>query len=315
MKRFRKLLAVMLCLAMLVSLAAACGDKKDDANEGEVEEIKMYLITMDSQDQHWLAVDQGAKDMAKGLAGVEVVFQAPDVKDGSKQIEIINNAVADNAKAILLAATDPQNVGQAVQNAMDKGVKVIYVDSPADVPVVSTLSTNNYNAGQMAGQEMLKHFEQMGVTSGAIGIVGVSTATNSTVNREQGFISQFEGTDFEILEPMYADGDAAKSQDLAVNLINANSNLVGIFGSNEGSSTGVGNAIKDTGNIDTIVGVGFDKSNTLETLVNEGALEATMIQNPYTMGYLGVAQAYAAVKGYPTGPAVIDTGVGMLLPK
>jgi ribose transport system substrate-binding protein len=37
-----------------------------------------------------------------------------------------------------------------------------------------------------------------------------------------------------------------------------------------------------------------------------------MAQNPFTMGYLGVAQAYAALNDLSTGPAVIDTGVAIL---
>ena len=37
-----------------------------------------------------------------------------------------------------------------------------------------------------------------------------------------------------------------------------------------------------------------------------------MAQNPYTMGFLGVAEAYAAINGLSTGPAVIDTGVAVL---
>jgi ribose transport system substrate-binding protein len=40
-----------------------------------------------------------------------------------------------------------------------------------------------------------------------------------------------------------------------------------------------------------------------------------MAQNPYTMGYLGMAQAVAALNGYSTGPAKIDTGVAVLTKK
>jgi ribose transport system substrate-binding protein len=37
-----------------------------------------------------------------------------------------------------------------------------------------------------------------------------------------------------------------------------------------------------------------------------------MAQNPFTMGYLGVAEAYAAISQLSTGPSVIDTGVSVL---
>ena len=51
-----------------------------------------------------------------------------------------------------------------------------------------------------------------GVKEGKIGIVSVNAATTSTVDRDEGFRSAFEGTAFEILETQYADGDAAKSK-------------------------------------------------------------------------------------------------------
>ena len=45
---------------------------------------------------------------------------------------------------------------------------------------------------------------------------------------------------FELLETQYGEGDAAKSQSIAENYITQN--VVGIFGCNEGSTTGTGNA-------------------------------------------------------------------------
>ena len=50
---------------------------------------------------------------------------------------------------------------------------------------------------------------------------------------------------------------------------------------------------KDTGK--PVIGIGFDKSDAILGLLKSGALKAAMAQNPFTMGYLGVAQAYAAL--------------------
>ena len=55
---------------------------------------------MDSVDQHWVSLKEGAEEEAKA-DGVTVDFMAPDVKDDAKQIECINNAVAGGYDAIL----------------------------------------------------------------------------------------------------------------------------------------------------------------------------------------------------------------------
>jgi len=257
-----------------------------------------------------LTVDQGAKDLA-GALGVDYKFDAPDVKDNAKQIEALNNAVADGASVILLAANDPVAISAAIAEAKANGVQVIYVDSPANEPAICTLSTDNYNAGKLAATTMLAELDAIGAASGKIGIISVNTATNSTMNRENGF-REVIGEDgrFEILVTEYKDGDAAASQEAAQGFIAGNDDLVGIFGANEGSTVGVGNAIKSLN--PAVIGVGFDKSDAIVGLIKDGSLKAAMVQNPYTMGFLGMAQAYAVINGWSTGPATLDTGVAVL---
>ena len=247
--------------------------------------------------------------MAAAL-GLKYKWDAPDVKDNAKQIEAVNNAVADKANLILLAANDPKAISAAVKNAQSKGVKIIYVDSGAEVPAIATLSTNNFQAGALAGKTMIDELKAAGKSAGKIGIVSVNTATNSTMERENGFRGVVSAAGYTILTTEYKDGDAAASQEAATGFISGNGDLVGLYGANEGSTVGVGNAIKASGK--PIIGIGFDKSDAILGLLKSGALKAAMAQNPFTMGYLGVAQAYAALADLSTGPAVIDTGVAVL---
>ncbi|MCH4887955.1 substrate-binding domain-containing protein [Acidaminobacter sp. JC074] len=306
----KKFLTMMLIITLALTAFISCASSNESTGSGDVEEAKLvYLITMDKMDQHWVNVDKGAKVMAEGL-GLKYKWDAPDVKDNAKQIEAVNNAVADNADLILLAANDPQAISEAVKNAKAKGVKIIYVDSAANEPAIATLSTNNYQAGALAGQTMVDELTAAGQTSGKIGIIGVNTATNSTMDRENGFRSVLEAAGYEILTTEYKDGDAAASQESAYGFIVGNEDLVGLYGTNEGSTVGVGNAIKASGK--DIIGIGFDKSDAIQGLLNDGSLKAAMAQNPFTMGYLGVGQAYAALNDESTGPAVIDTGVAVL---
>ena len=266
------------------------------------------LITMDSIDQHWVTLNEGAQKAAAEL-GVDVQFMAPNTKDDAQQIECVNNAVSAGAKAIIVAANGPDSISSALKEAADAGVKIVYVDSPANVEAEATFSTDNKAAGKTAGEEMIKALSDAGITSGAIGIINVNAATDSCVAREEGFRSAFEGSDFELLETQYGEGDAAKSQSIAENYITQG--VVGIFGCNEGSTTGAGNAIKAYGDA-SVVGVGFDKSDAILGLIEGGYLHATMAQNPDVMGYEGVKAAVKAINGEELGGVVTDTGVSVL---
>ena len=262
---------------------------------------------MDSIDQHWVSVDAGAQKAAEEL-GVTYQWMAPDKKDDAQQIERVNNAIAAGADAIVIAANGPDAVTAALEEAQAEGIKIVYVDSPANLEAEATFSTDNEAAGKLAGEEMLKELEAQGITEGSIGIVNVNASTDSALKREAGFRSAFEGTDFELLETQYGEGDAAKSQDIADNYITQG--VVGIFGTNEGSTVGVGNAIKGAGG--GVIGVGFDKSDAILSLIEDGSLLCAMAQNPDVMGYEGVKAAVAAVKGEEIPETNVDTGVSVL---
>lgn len=268
----------------------------------------IQLITMDQMDQHWANVDKGAQKAVEELGGINYRWNAPSIKDDSQQIECINNAIAQGADAILLAANGPDAVTATLREAESYGIKIIYIDSPANFPAEATFATNNVAAGTTAGNEMIKALEAKGITSGTIGIVSVNTATQSTVDREAGFRAAFEGTGFTLLETQYCDGDASRSKDAAANFITQG--VVGLFGANEGSTVGVGNAIHESG-LD-IVGVGFDKSDMILQLINDGYLLCTMAQNPDVMGYEGMKAAVAVLNGETLTETNVDTGVSVL---
>jgi len=300
----KKTLAILLCLAMMVAMLAGCGGKKEEA---AAESYKIALITMDRVDQHWVTLDEGAMKAAAEL-GVEVVNMSPNAKDDAQQIEQINNAVSSGCQAIVVAANGPDSVSSALKEAAAAGVKIIYVDSPANVEAEATFSTNNKAAGKTAGETMIAELEAKGITEGNVGIVNVNAATDSTVQREAGFREAFEGKGYTLLETQYGEGDAAKSQTIAENYITQG--VVGIFGCNEGSTNGAGNAVKAAAA--NVIVVGFDKSDAIMGLIEDGFILATMAQNPDVMGYEGVKAAVAALKGEALGGAVTDTGVSVL---
>ena len=326
----RKLMAAVLSLGVIASMSAGCSSSAPKATATTAataapaaettaapaaettaaagETYKVYLITMDQMDQHWLTVDSGAQKAVKELGNVDYQWLAPDVKDDAKQIECINNAIAGGAQAILLAANGPDAVTESLKEAVAAGVKIVYVDSAASYPAIQTLATDNKAAGKTAGEEMITALKAAGIEEGKIGIVNVNAATASTVAREEGFRSAFEGTGFTLLETQYGEGDAAKSKDIAANYITQG--VVGIFGANEGSTVGAGNAIQEAG--ETVIGVGFDKSDMIMQLINDGYLLATMAQNPDVMGYEGMKTAVNALSGQDTGAENVDTGVSVI---
>ncbi|MDF2538938.1 MAG: periplasmic binding protein/LacI transcriptional regulator [Herbinix sp.] len=274
-----------------------------------VKNFDIYLITTDEDYQFWQYVNNGAEDMAT-LTGVRYYWRAPDERSPEKQVEIINEAVNSGAEALLVVADDPILISGVIEDAKARGVKVVYVDAPSNEEAITTLSTENYEAGFAAGQIMLSKLTDMGINEGAIGIINIRDKI-TTMQRVEGFRDALaEEPSYNVLEAINTNGEPRSAQLAAEQIIEQNSDLVGLFGTNEGTSQGVGNAIKANDN--RFVGVGFDKSDITLDLLYDGSLKAIIDQNPYTMGYLGMAEAIAAVLGKDTGPDYIDTGFKIL---
>lgn len=321
----RKAMAVLLSAVMVASMVgcsskpaettaaaetqAAAGSEAAETEAAATGEKKIvYLITMDQMDQHWVNVDKGAQKAVAELGNVDYKWIAPDVKDDAKQIECVNNAIAGGAQAIMIAANGPDAITASLKEAEAEGIKIVYVDSPANFEAVATLATDNQAAGKTAGETLIAALKEKGVTSGKMGIIGVNASTDSTVKREAGFRSAFEGTEFELLETQYSDGDAAKAKDIGANYITQG--CVGLFGTNEGSTVGAGNAIQEAGG--DVLAVGFDKSDMILQLIKNGYLVATMAQNPDVMGYEGVKVSADAIDGKTPASKNVDTGVSVL---
>lgn len=269
---------------------------------------RIYLITIDNLDEFWVNIDAGCRKALEEEDQVIYRWLAPDEKDTDKQIAFIRQAIQEKADAILLAANDPDALVEVLEEADNAGIKLVYVDTPANFPAVQTLATDNLAAGRTAGRQMREALLDKGVTSGFIGIVSTNAATGSTLDREDGFRSAFEGTGFTLLDTRYCGGDPELAAQYTQELLAVG--CEGIFGTNEGSTLGVGMGIN--GLHPAAVGIGFDRSPAIEREIADGSLYCTLVQSPEVMGYSGFKAAVAALRGVPAGAGIVDTGVWVL---
>ncbi len=275
-------------------------------------ETKVALITMDQMDVHWVRLHDAAEAKVNELneAGnkIEMDWYAPETKDNAQQIQKIEAAVADGANYIIIACNDGTSANNALQEALDMGIKIIYVDAPATLEASATYATDNFAGGKQAGEYLKKVLDDAGVTEGTIGIVDAQAGVESCQNRYDGFASVFEGTDFVLGERQYSDGDNAKAQELANTLIA--DGVVAIYGTNDGATNGAAAAVADAANNgETIYCVGWDKSDSNIAHVENGELLAFMAQNPNVMGEMAIEAVVSLEQGEDLAGAVVDTGV------
>ena len=128
------------------------------------------------------------------------------------------------------------------------------------------------------------------------------------IQRRDGFVEWMKANapDIELLPVQYGGGDQAKSADIAKSIIQANPDIKGIYGANEGSAVGVIKGVQESGKKGITI-VGFDSGKAQIDAINSGVMAGAITQNPVGMGKELVDSAMKAIKG-ETLPKVIDTG-------
>jgi ribose transport system substrate-binding protein len=129
------------------------------------------------------------------------------------------------------------------------------------------------------------------------------------IDRRDGFLNRMKEQypKIEIVDLQYGAGDQLKSTDIAKAVIQANPDLKGYFGANEGSIIGVLNAVKELGMEGKMVVIGYDAGKQQKDAVRSGVEAGAITQNPVGIGYKCVEAAVKALKGEKV-DKIIDTG-------
>jgi ribose transport system substrate-binding protein len=264
------------------------------------------IVSKGFQHQFWQAVKKGAEGKATEL-GVTVNFEGPENESQvDKQMEMLQAELDKHPAAVCFAALDSKAAVPLLQKFKDQNIPVIGFDSGVDSDIpVTTAATDNLKA---AGTAADKLGEMLG-GKGKVGVIVHDQTSRTGIDRRDGFINEMKAKypDIQIIGPQYGGGDQLKSTDLAKAMIQANPDIAGFFGANEGSAIGVINAVKELNKSGQIKVVGYDSGKAQIDAINSGLMAGAITQNPIGIGEQCVDAAVKAIGGQQL-PKTIDTG-------
>jgi ribose transport system substrate-binding protein len=307
----KKILAGLMLATMLASGGLFAKGSKDASKAADANAPKKYrviLITMDSVNQYWLKMKKGAEDSTAELGNVELTFNAPPGKtDASVQLQMVEDAITKQVDAIMLCPLHADALVPGIDKAHKAGIKVVLLDSSANTENYDAFyATDNGAAARLAADTMAKLINN----TGKIAIENAQAGAFTTGVRESEFKKQMADKypNITIVGTQFDDGDKAKALNNGVDFMTANPDLAGFYTVSENSTLGIGEAVKQKGKSGDIKVVGFDWTDETKTLVEENAIQAVMVQNPYDMGYQGVKACVTLLTGGSV-PRYTDTGV------
>lgn len=257
----------------------------------------------------WRTVQAGALQ-AGGEFSAEILWNGPAKEtDRAGQIAIVEDFISAKVDALVMAACDAKALVPTVQRALEAGIPVITIDSGiATDDALSFVATDNVKGAEQAGDELARLIGE----EGKVGLIPFIKGAATSDMREEGFrkaIARYPG--ITIAATLYSQSSASDGMKAAENMLTSNPGLKGIFAANEPGAIGAAQAIKQRDLVGKVKLVAFDAADAEIRALQDGVIQALVVQDPFKMGYEGVKAAVDAIQGKDVLKR-IDTGVRLI---
>lgn len=293
--------AAVLCVLLAGALLSGC-----TAPGTAAEQYSVALVAKSTETEFFLSVFAGAEAAATEY-NIRLDITGPETEeDYEAQNRMIAEAVSAGADALVFSAIDYENNASAIDAAAEAGVKVVAIDSSVASGMVSTyIGTDNHAAGRMAAQAALDGVEgQL-----TVGLVNYDISSANGQERELGARELLgESGRAEVVAVINTLAEAGQAQKDAEAMLREHPEINVLIAFNEPTSVGAAYAVDSLDLSESVFLVGFDSNVATVDGLQDGCVDALIVQNPYAMGYLGVESAYKLLSdGGEELETVVDT--------
>jgi ribose transport system substrate-binding protein len=275
MNVFRVMLAGGCLLLSLID--AACSNTQQSSTK------KLAFVTNNAAD-FWTIARKGCEQADSELGNVDVEFRIPSDGTAAEQRRIVDDLLAKGVSGLAISPVDPVNQTQMI-NEVAKQILVLTQDSDApQSDRACYLGTDNVAAGRQAGELIKEALPQGGKI---MVFVGKSDARNAQ-ERFQGIKETLQGSKVEILDLRTDDTDRVRAKSNVSDTLVKHADIAGLVGLWSYNGPAILNAVKDAGKVGQVKIICFDEEDETLAGVKDGAIFATVVQQPYEFGYQSV---------------------------
>ena len=300
----RKLLALGLTAIIGATMMAGCGGgggrTTSQSSDGSSASGTYAFVAKDVQNPYMQKVYDGFEKACKEI-GAEPLYKGPEAATPEKQIEIINQLVAQNVAGIAIAANDADALQPALTEAMDAGIKVISLDSAVNK---DSRQTHIQQADpEKIGRGLIQAGYEMVDGNGGIAVLSATAqATNQNLwiewMKKELEENPEKYANTPLIKVAYGDDDPTKSTSETQALLTDSSIKVIIAPTTVGMLA-AGKVLQDKQSDVKLTGLGLPSE--MAPFIEDGTCPWMYLWNPVDIGYLSGYTMDALVKGTITG--------------
>jgi len=302
----RKVLIILLGVVFSISLFFAVEERVFAE-----EKYTIGLVLKSLSNPFWLMAKTAAEAEAQRQGVDVIILSITEEGDYNQQVAHIEDLVTKGVDLIAIVPAEASALVPAVEEAVEKGVPVICLDSPINTDkIISFIGSDNFEGGKMAGEYIAKSLDG----KGKVAVIRGRLGNPVELQRYNGFVEAIKNyPDIEIVAEGVANWEADQAYNVMEDLLTAHSELQAVFAESDRMILGASSAAAAAKRQDIIL-VGLDGIVDALRAVKDGKITADIAQRPDLMGEYAVKYGVQFLK---TGviDKVINTPMVLALPE
>ena len=297
----KKISIALVCLCALVGLLAlacapaentnsttnagggpgAAGNSSGGTSSGA--QRRLAFVTNNASD-FWTIARKGVEQADTELQNVAVEFKIPSEGTAADQKRVVDDLLAKGIDGMAISPVDPDNQTQLINDASRQALVVTQDSDAPKSDRACYIGTDNVAAGRQAGDLIKEALPQGGKI---MVFVGKSDARNAA-ERFQGIKESLQGSNIQIIDLRTDDTDRVRAKSNAADTLVKYPDVVALVGLWSYNGPAILNAVKDANKVGQVKIIAFDEEDETLAGVKDGAIFATVVQQPYEFGYQSV---------------------------
>ena len=292
-------------LVALAFLLASCGSKP--------EETRIGFVPKSLNQEYWVNTQKGAEAGAKQGKVKLLTHAAGDDTQIVEQIDIVENLIAQEVDALVIAPSDSDLLKPVLEKAAEKMPVVLFDSDIKDwKPKTAYVGTENKDGGIKAGEYIAKVLKKEGTLAIVSGIPGSQVGIDRVDGVKEGL--KKAGAKTKIVKEVTGQFDREQAVGAMEDILQTNPDVDAVFAANDQMALGAIQAIDAHKKTDQIKLIGFDGALEATQHILAGDMYATIAQDPYGMAKVGVEEALKELDGKKVDKAV-NTGAKLITPE
>jgi ribose transport system substrate-binding protein len=300
-------------LLLGVGLGVGCNKPENKTNAGKP---KIALVMKSLANEFFSTMADGAKKHHEANAAAYdlIVNGIKNETDLAEQVNLVEQMVAQQVNAIVIAPADSKALVTVLKRAKDAGILVVNIDNKLDADVLKQadlkipfVGPDNRAGAKKVGEALAKQLK----SGDKVAIIeGIPTAFNGQ-QRRLGFEDAMKAGGMNIVGVQSGAWEMEKANGVAAAMLSEHQDLKAILCANDNMALGAVSAIKAADKTGKVLVVGFDNISAIRPLLEKGEVVATADQHADQLAVFGIEAALKILKGEAP-PADQTTAVDLI---